>query len=307
LAKELSTGEVFSIIDQLKGMGCFYLGFTGGEPFLREDIFQILWYAKKRGFQIIIYTNASLLDREKIRELRRIRPNKIDITLLGVRNDTVTRITGVVGAYVKIMEVIELLYDAGLNVGFKTSILKDNAGEVKAIRDFSNRLGIFLRVDSKLFPRWDGAHIPFRERGIKGVRSLFRLQTKPFADLASNPSSHNVKESSLFSCGVGVSQAAITPQGELKMCVMINYPLFSVVNGSLRHSWAKLVRLVRVKARRKRVNCHTCNLEGYCLWCPAYGWIEKKDFSFCDQETKRHAACLKQLCESDAVKDTCSL
>jgi MoaA/NifB/PqqE/SkfB family radical SAM enzyme len=57
--KELETKEVFAILDQLKDIGCFYLGFTGGEPFMRKDILDILWYAKKKGFEIIIYTNGS--------------------------------------------------------------------------------------------------------------------------------------------------------------------------------------------------------------------------------------------------------
>ena len=39
---ELKTKEVFSLLNQLKEIGCFYLGFTGGEPFMREDIIEIL-------------------------------------------------------------------------------------------------------------------------------------------------------------------------------------------------------------------------------------------------------------------------
>src|SRR5271169_6479398 len=47
--KELDTKQVFTILDQLAGAGCLNIGFTGGEPFLREDIFEILGYAKNKG------------------------------------------------------------------------------------------------------------------------------------------------------------------------------------------------------------------------------------------------------------------
>lgn len=49
---ELATRDIFSIIDQLKDMGCLYLGFTGGEPFVRKDILDILWYVKKAVFRL---------------------------------------------------------------------------------------------------------------------------------------------------------------------------------------------------------------------------------------------------------------
>ena len=45
--RELNTKQVFYILDQLKEVGCFYLGFTGGEVFLRQDIWTILWHARK--------------------------------------------------------------------------------------------------------------------------------------------------------------------------------------------------------------------------------------------------------------------
>ena len=75
---ELETREVFDILDQLKDIGCFYLGFTGGEPFVRGDIMDILWYAKRRGFEVIIYTNGSLIDERIACELADLRPNKVD-------------------------------------------------------------------------------------------------------------------------------------------------------------------------------------------------------------------------------------
>src|SRR3989338_281853 len=78
---ELKTKEIFSILDRLKEAGGFYLGFTGGEPFMRQDIMDILWYAKRCGFEVIIYTNGALIDKKMAQELGRLRPNKVDITI----------------------------------------------------------------------------------------------------------------------------------------------------------------------------------------------------------------------------------
>src|SRR3989338_2550985 len=90
---ELKTKEVFSILDELKEVGCFYLGFTGGEPFIRKDIIDILWYAKRKGFEVIIYTNGSLIDENLADELARLKPNKVDITIPALSVDAFERIS----------------------------------------------------------------------------------------------------------------------------------------------------------------------------------------------------------------------
>jgi len=49
---ELSTSQIFHLIDQLVELGNFKVAFTGGEALLRRDIFDILWYARKNGLII---------------------------------------------------------------------------------------------------------------------------------------------------------------------------------------------------------------------------------------------------------------
>ena len=44
---ELKTKDIFNILEQLRDLGGFYLGFTGGEIFCRNDIFDVLWQAKR--------------------------------------------------------------------------------------------------------------------------------------------------------------------------------------------------------------------------------------------------------------------
>ena len=67
--KELNTKEVFLVLDQLKDAGTFHIGFTGGEPFLRRDLFQILDHAKKCGFRISLLTNGFLINRDNAKKL----------------------------------------------------------------------------------------------------------------------------------------------------------------------------------------------------------------------------------------------
>ena len=57
-ARELTTGRWKKILDELQKAGCRWIGFTGGDPFIRTDFPQIYSYAKKKGFIVTILTNG---------------------------------------------------------------------------------------------------------------------------------------------------------------------------------------------------------------------------------------------------------
>lgn len=211
---ELGTGEIFSILEQLRDIGCFYLGFTGGEPFLRKDFMQILWHAKKCGFQIIIYTNGSLIDKKVAGELKYIRPNKIDITIPAMSNKVFESITNVMGSQRKVFRAIRFLHKNGINLGFKSCLLKENKSEVDKIRNFAASLNIPHRLSDVLLPCLDSPQ-------------PLKICEKRY-------------------CGVGQMQAAITPSGELKMCVMRDNPKYEILRTSLRGCWEKLKKSKRI-------------------------------------------------------------
>jgi len=66
--REMTTDEIFSLIDQLKKMGCQRLGLWGGEPLVRDDIAEIINYASFKGFYVTMDTNGFLVP-DKIDEL----------------------------------------------------------------------------------------------------------------------------------------------------------------------------------------------------------------------------------------------
>src|SRR5579875_3777027 len=66
---ELTTEEIFSALQQLRFQGFSHIKFTGGEPFLRDDMINILQEADKLGFQFDISTNASKLNEKIVEQL----------------------------------------------------------------------------------------------------------------------------------------------------------------------------------------------------------------------------------------------
>jgi len=311
--RELNTKEVFSILDQLKDLGCFYLGFTGGEPFLREDIFKILWYAKRKGFQLIIYTNGSLIDEDKAEGLKQLSPNKIDITIPALSKRAFEQITGVKGSCDNVFKAIRLLHKNGVRLGFKSCLLKENEKEIKEIQDFAGSLGALHRLDDRLSPRLDGDREPYRYRGwlnekpvagntsqVTRHRSDIKRQKCDLEECNINTEHRTPNTEHLFNCGVGVSQVTINPFGELKMCLLIDYPKYRILNkqvsgiryqvsgqeNGLRDAWERLKELVADIKPDKNYQCDKCSLYSYCKWCPGQAWLYNRTFTACEPESQ---------------------
>ena len=66
---ELSTEEIKKAIKELKENNFTYIKFTGGEPFTRDDMIEILKYARNLGFDMDISTNGSLITEKIAKEL----------------------------------------------------------------------------------------------------------------------------------------------------------------------------------------------------------------------------------------------
>ncbi len=289
--KQLKTKEVFSVLDQLKDIGCFYIGFTGGEPFFRPDIMRILEYAKRQGFQISIYTNGSLLNDRIIRNLAKINPNKVDITLPGISRAVFERVTGAVGSYNAVFKAINLLYKNKINLGFKTCLLKENFCEISQINKFAKSLSAQHRLDTLLCARLDGSNLPYQYR--KELPEAKRsIRVRNFKD-RENCGLGKSKDSVLFKCGVGKSQAAITPGGELKLCLMIDRPKYNLLKMPLSKAWEKVKNFINNIKLDKTYLCPECQLESYCKWCPARSWMHNKTYFSCDPQMRAWAQRIK--------------
>jgi len=278
--KELRIKDVFQIIDQLSDMGCFYLGFTGGEPFIRKDIFDILWYSRKKGLQIIIYTNGFFINKETAKKISDLSFNKIDITVPSMKQIVFDKIVNFQGAHKKVFSAIEFLHRKNVPLGIKSCLLEANKNEINDIVKFSKSLGATYRLSGILMPKLDGSKTPFKYQKkckFKNLNKNSCFSTKKVANA--------LKGLELFQCGVGLNHIAINPSGLLKMCLMIDYPFYNILDTALVKSWEKLKACVDNIEVGENYSCRSCNLLSNCFSCPARSWLYKKNFLSCPPES----------------------
>ena len=93
---ELSTDEVFAVMDDLKRFRVPVLILSGGEPLLRPDIFDIAQRAKEMGFYVGLSTNGTLIDEGNIERIAAVGFDYVGISLdgIGATHDRFRRMAG---------------------------------------------------------------------------------------------------------------------------------------------------------------------------------------------------------------------
>lgn len=129
---ELTTEECFHVIDELTKKGFKHLKITGGEPFLRNDIIEILRYASLK-LTTDISTNASLLTKEKVELLNQIKLKMIHVSLDGLK-EAHESVRGT-NTYKRTIQGLEYLKDSTNKVRIGCVIHKNNEDNLKSITE----------------------------------------------------------------------------------------------------------------------------------------------------------------------------
>jgi len=126
---ELSTGEVCTVMDDLKAFGVPVLILSGGEPLLRPDIFEISHRAKDMGFYVGLSTNGTLIDADNIDAIAAVGYDYVGISIDGMQQ-THDRFRRKQGAFDASMRGIRLCREHDIKVGLRFTLTEDNAVEL---------------------------------------------------------------------------------------------------------------------------------------------------------------------------------
>jgi heme d1 biosynthesis radical SAM protein NirJ len=128
-AGELSTEEVYAVMEDLREFGVSVLILSGGEPLLRPDIFAISQRAKEMGFYVGLSSNGTLIDERNIADIERVGYDYVGVSLDGMR-DTHDRFRRKQGAFDDSIHGIRLCHQAGIKIGLRFTLTQDNAAEL---------------------------------------------------------------------------------------------------------------------------------------------------------------------------------
>ncbi|MCB1750308.1 MAG: heme d1 biosynthesis radical SAM protein NirJ [Gammaproteobacteria bacterium] len=168
---ELSTDQVFEVMQDLKRFKVPVLILSGGEPLLRPDIFDIAHRAKAMGFYTALSTNGTLIDESNIDSIAAVGFDYLGISIDGIQQ-THDRFRRMEGAFDASIQGLRLCRDRNIKVGLRFTMTRDNADELPQLLDLMDREA----VDKFYF-----SHLNYAGRGNKNRGDDVFLQTTRWA------------------------------------------------------------------------------------------------------------------------------
>lgn len=125
---ELSTSEVFTVMDDLKSFHVPVLILSGGEPLLRKDIFGIALRAKQMGFYVGLSSNGTLITEDNIDAIDAIGFDYVGISIDGMR-ETHDAFRRSEGSFDASLRGVRLCRERGIKVGLRFTLTQDNVDD----------------------------------------------------------------------------------------------------------------------------------------------------------------------------------
>lgn len=145
--KELSLAEISKLAGVLDRLNIGIILLTGGEPFIRPDIPEIIRIFSKKGFTVRLQTNGILADEEMIKSACRAGMKEVTISLNSLEPDKQDAFTGNKGSWQRTIEAIarfsRILPVRGTLLGVNTVVCKQNLEELPDIIKFVTACGFY--------------------------------------------------------------------------------------------------------------------------------------------------------------------
>ena len=290
--EELTTDEVKKLLDQLRDEGTLFLTFTGGEIFTREDIFEILFHAKENQFAMYLFTNGTLLTPEKAEKIAEVSPLRVEFSLYGANPETYEDITQIPGSFKNIIKGIQLLKKNGVKVYLKTPLMKVNFPGYKDLIKMVKDMGMEMAFDPQITPKNDGSIEPLNLRlNEETLLSYFEDDYPEKWKYKEYPSQEESLNREL--CAACKKTCAISPYGDVYPCFQLILPIGNIRENSFSNIWhsnSELLNRIRsLNIYSDIPECRTCEEIPYCRRCHGLAYVGSKDWTRCDQLSRRMA------------------
>jgi radical SAM protein with 4Fe4S-binding SPASM domain len=170
---ELTTVQAKALIDDLATFGAPVLLFSGGEPLLRYDLFEVAQLATQKGIRAVLSTNGTLITKAVAERLKATGFSYVGVSIDGI-GETNNKFRGTPNAFQGAMQGIRNCKEAGVKPGLRFTVTKYNYPDLPKIFDL---------IESEQIPRVCFYHLAYAGRGSKIANDdLTHTQTREFMD-----------------------------------------------------------------------------------------------------------------------------
>jgi len=295
-ANELNTSEAKTLIDQITEAGFKVMIFSGGEPLLREDIFELVAYASSKGLRPVFGTNGMLITREVAEKLKAAGAAAMGISLDSLDAGRHNEFRGDPEAHRLALEGMENCKAVGLPYQIHTTIVDWNKDEVLDIIDFAVENGAIAHQPFFLIPVGRGEYIAETSIEVLENEELLGKIMKKSTEvpIAVKPTcapqfvriAEQLGIETRYSrgCLAGLTYCIINPDGIVQPCAYMKQEAGNVREQSFDEIWATSPIFETLRTEAYADPCGSCDYKKGCGGCRARAaYYHDGDFMTADE------------------------
>jgi len=311
---ELTTREAKRLLEQLAEIREFrMMAFTGGEPLVRNDLFELLAYSKALGFTNTIATNATIVDETVARRLRRHGVVVAAVSLDGIDAETHDMVRGLPGSFEAAVQGMRALRRAGILLHINITAMEYNMKQMKQLMALVDKLGAGILLMYQLVPVGRGRGIEKAALDLSANERLIRFMaeaqqtTRAIMESVAAPQYWpfllqqagitnglrlRLAELVFHGCSAGRGFVYIKPNGEVWPCPFIEVNCGNVRQTSFQKIWTTSPILKDLREREKLLkgHCGECQYRRLCGGCRGRAWAATGDYLAEDPSCFIHAS-----------------
>jgi len=278
---ELSTAEGKALLDEIKKAGFQIMIFSGGEPLLRPDIFELVEHAVGLGLRTVFGTNGTMITPEVAVKLKSLGVMGMGISLDSLDREKHDKLRQFPGAWDGAVAGMKNCREAGLPFQIHTTVMDWNREEVLPLTDFAVAMGAVAHHQFFLIPTGRGKAIEEDALAAREYEELLtqimeKQKTVPI-ELKPTCAPQFMRIAGLdgmklrFSrgCLAGTHYCIISPKGRVQPCAYLDQAVGDVRQKPFSQIWAENPVFLKLRTLDYGGHCGECEFKVKCGGCRA--------------------------------------
>jgi radical SAM protein with 4Fe4S-binding SPASM domain len=281
--KELTTAQGKLLIDQIAEVSRPLLIFSGGEPLLRTDVYELARYATGKGLTVAMGTNGTLITDPVAQRLKSAGVKAVAVSIDSPVPERHDLFRGQAGAWEQALEGIDACVRNGIRVQVNTTVTPGNFDEVEQVMDLATEHGASSFHLFFLVPTGRAANIGdispdmYEDMISRVLETVARdgnpLRIRPvcapqFIRIASQKG-YDLKAWGR-GCIAGLSYCRIYPTGDVTPCPYLPITLGNILKKDFKNIWFNSPVLTKLRDFNKlEGKCGVCDYRNACGGCRA--------------------------------------
>lgn len=276
-SEELDSETLLGAIARAAKAGVLSLNFGGGEPLLREDLLEVAKFSSGKGLKVSMNTNGFLVKREVALSLKEAGFSKVGVSIDSHLPSVHDGFRGVRGSHERAVRALRHLNEAGIETSISTVICRINHAEPEALVQFAIEhgarqlnfhnfkcTGLGYSNKDKLdlsAAEWE----EFYRRVLPASKSTDGLSISLEDPVLALLDENRGKDSLVKGSVCGKISLNIKSNGDITPCGFIPITIGNILKDDLRQVWRDSPVLERMRNKRPRGKCHSCDRYEECL------------------------------------------